>query len=218
MLRAVDCVKTTVDEVGGQVNAEFSVQVGRRRGGQIAVAATIRVDGGGGAQEGKDEVGSKVTARRQQCVDAAARAVREADRWRRRRRCGRSYDRRAAGGLRVDREPGPLVKVVVEGAKLSKRRMKLLIPIYQEGTIDNDLLNEGTYNIKTICSGGYFDATVSVKVVGAETTTIVSAATRPAPRKRGDGAGERGVRGGEGVKHKVRSVTIAGNHYSTRTC
>ncbi len=43
---------------------------------------------------------------------------------------------------------GPLVKVLIEGAKVSKSRLQLLVPIYEEGTIDNDLLNEGTYNIK----------------------------------------------------------------------
>ena len=43
---------------------------------------------------------------------------------------------------------GPEVKVVVEGAKISKSRLHLLVPIYQEGTIDNDLLNEGVFNIR----------------------------------------------------------------------
>ena len=65
---------------------------------------------------------------------------------------------------------GPLVKVTVEGASLSKSRLKLLVPIYEEGTIDNDLLNEGTFNIKDfLFQEGYFDATVAVKVVGAGT-------------------------------------------------
>ena len=67
---------------------------------------------------------------------------------------------------------GPLVKVVVEGVKLSKSRLKLLVPIYEEGTIDNDLLNEGTYNIKDfLFQQGYFDAAVTVKVVGEGTPT-----------------------------------------------
>src|SRR6202000_1765057 len=37
---------------------------------------------------------------------------------------------------------GPEVKVAVEGAKISKSRLQRLVPIYEEGTIDNDLLNE----------------------------------------------------------------------------
>ena len=43
---------------------------------------------------------------------------------------------------------GPEVKVSVEGAKISKSRLHLLVPIYEEGTIDNDLLNEGVFNIR----------------------------------------------------------------------
>ncbi len=92
---------------------------------------------------------------------------------------------------------GPLVKVVVEGVKLSTSRLKLLIPIYQEGTIDNDLLNEGTFNIKDyLFQQGYFDASVSVRDEGADTPTerVVFAVVK-------------------GVKHKVGSVTIVGNHY-----
>ena len=46
---------------------------------------------------------------------------------------------------------GPVVKVEVRGARLSKSRLKLLVPIYEEGTIDNDLLNEGKSNIGTTC-------------------------------------------------------------------
>ena len=92
---------------------------------------------------------------------------------------------------------GPLVKVDVEGAKLSKSRIKLLVPIYEEGTIDNDLLNEGSFNIKDyLFQTGYFDAAVQVKVVGANTSSesVVFSVDK-------------------GVKHKVVSVDITGNHY-----
>jgi outer membrane protein insertion porin family len=92
---------------------------------------------------------------------------------------------------------GPLVKVTVVGAKFSKRRLKLLVPIYQEGTIDNDLLNEGTYNMKDyLFQQGYFDATVSVKVDGEDTPSENVVFTVD-----------------KGVKHKVGSVRITGNHY-----
>ncbi len=92
---------------------------------------------------------------------------------------------------------GPLVKVTVEGAKLSTSRLKLLVPIYQEGTIDNDLLNEGTFNIQDyLYREGYFDATVTVKVAGADTDSesVVFSVDK-------------------GVKRKVGSVTITGNKY-----
>jgi outer membrane protein insertion porin family len=92
---------------------------------------------------------------------------------------------------------GPLVKVEVEGIKVSKSRLKLLVPIYQEGTIDNDLLNEGTFNIRDfVFQQGYFDAKVSVKVIGADTPSerVVYAVDK-------------------GTKHKVGAVRITGNKY-----
>ena len=74
---------------------------------------------------------------------------------------------------------GPEVKVAVEGVKISKSRLHLLVPIYQEGTIDNDLLNEGVFNIRDyVQQQGYFDCKVEVRVVGEE-----------------HGRGERGVHG-----------------------
>ena len=55
---------------------------------------------------------------------------------------------------------GPVVKVVVLGAKLSKSRLHLLVPVYEEGAVDNDLLNEGAYNIRDyLQQQGYFDVT-----------------------------------------------------------
>lgn len=92
---------------------------------------------------------------------------------------------------------GPLVKVSVEGAKLSPSRLKLLVPIYQEGTIDNDLLNEGTFNIQDyLFRQGYFDAKVTVRVIGADTESesVVFSVDK-------------------GTKRKVASVTITGNKY-----
>ena len=77
---------------------------------------------------------------------------------------------------------GPVVKVVVNGVKLSKSRMKLLVPVYEEGAVDIDLLNEGAFNIKDyLQQSGYFDVTDKVELQGA-----------------GDGAGAGGVHGGPG--------------------
>ena len=69
----------------------------------------------------------------------------------------------------IDARPGPIVKVRVMGAKLSwlpwlrGKQMKKLIPIFSEGTIDPDLVEEGRRNlIDFFQSKGYFD----VKVAG----------------------------------------------------
>jgi outer membrane protein insertion porin family len=70
--------------------------------------------------------------------------------------------------LTIQAQPGPIVKVRVQGAKLSwlpflrGRQMKKLIPIFSEGTVDPDLVEEGRRNlIDFFQSKGYFDAKVT---------------------------------------------------------
>ncbi len=64
-------------------------------------------------------------------------------------------------GLKVDR--GPVVEIAAEGFKVSQRVLKKLVPIYEEGAVDDDLLNEGRRNIQNhIQTFGYFQATVTV--------------------------------------------------------
>ncbi len=94
-------------------------------------------------------------------------------------------------------EQGPVVKVVINGVKVSNARKKLLVPVYQEGAVDNDLLNEGAFNIRDFeQQQGYFDVQASVKLLGAGTNDVVV---------------QYDVVPGE--RHKVMSVNITGNHY-----
>ncbi|HEX6880833.1 MAG TPA: POTRA domain-containing protein, partial [Terriglobales bacterium] len=61
---------------------------------------------------------------------------------------------------RIDR--GPLVDIQEEGASLSKRKLKKLVPVYEENAVDEDLLNEGRRNIRDyLQTQGYFDAKVN---------------------------------------------------------
>ncbi len=58
---------------------------------------------------------------------------------------------------------GPRVRIEVSGARLSKGRLKKLLPIYAEGAVDEDLLQEGRRNIRDYLQReGYFDAGVQV--------------------------------------------------------
>lgn len=94
-------------------------------------------------------------------------------------------------------EQGPVVKVQVDGFKISKSRLHLLVPIFEEGTVDHDLLYEGRYKIKDFLQqSGYFDATVDVKVEGEGTAnqTVLYTVNK-------------------GIRHKVISVTLKGNKY-----
>jgi outer membrane protein insertion porin family len=56
---------------------------------------------------------------------------------------------------------GPLVKVLTTGAKVSRGKLKQLIPVYQERTVDRTLLVEGQRNlVEYFQSQGYFDTAV----------------------------------------------------------
>src|SRR6266853_2278453 len=64
--------------------------------------------------------------------------------------------------LDLDVTEGPLVKLTLTGAKFSKGELKKLIPIYQEGAVDTDLLEEGKRNVRERLERlGYFDAEVN---------------------------------------------------------
>jgi len=63
--------------------------------------------------------------------------------------------------LVVDIDRGPRVVVRVEGAEISERKLRLYLPMYEEGVVDDDLLAEGARNLRDYYqSQGYFFATV----------------------------------------------------------
>jgi outer membrane protein insertion porin family len=58
---------------------------------------------------------------------------------------------------------GSKVSVTLSGARLSKGKLRQLLPIYAEGAVDQDLLQEGRRNIRDYFQRqGYFDADVQV--------------------------------------------------------
>ena len=70
--------------------------------------------------------------------------------------------------LTLEVTAGPMVHVTVEGAKFSNRNLRKLIPIYQEASVDADLLAEGKRNLQErLEREGYFDATVDYNVAEA---------------------------------------------------
>ncbi len=101
---------------------------------------------------------------------------------------------------------GPRVKVVGTGAKLSSRDLKKLVPVYQEGAVDTDLLEEGLRNIRErLERNGFFD-------IEASYTTETRAL-----KKNGSGwAGEEEVityRIERGDRHTLVGIEITGNRY-----
>jgi outer membrane protein insertion porin family len=92
---------------------------------------------------------------------------------------------------------GPLVKVLVEGARIGNERVKRLIPVYEEGAVDEDLLNEGNRRLRDYYQRlGYFDAKVTHDQQQANTEQVsILYHVELGPRRR------------------VEQVKIVGNHY-----
>ncbi|MHB1672665.1 MAG: BamA/OMP85 family outer membrane protein [Acidobacteriaceae bacterium] len=95
---------------------------------------------------------------------------------------------------------GPVVRISATGAKVSKSDLKRLIPVYDEGAVDPDLLNEGEGNLRDhFQKKGYFDVRVT------------HAVEQPGPNE------ERILYKIDlGALHKVVSVTVTGNRYFDR--
>ncbi|MCL4784125.1 MAG: BamA/TamA family outer membrane protein [Bryobacterales bacterium] len=87
---------------------------------------------------------------------------------------------------RVEVQPGSKVKVVVEGAKLSGGKRRELIPIFEEQSVDRDLLVEGSHNLEEYFeTRGYFNADISFdSETATDGTQEVVYHIDPGPRKR----------------------------------
>jgi len=92
---------------------------------------------------------------------------------------------------------GPAVKVLVEGAKLSQDRLKRLIPIFQEGSVDDDLLNEGNRRLRDYFQRlGYFDVRVDHREQTSTADRVVIVYNVQL-----------------GLRRRVARVSVAGNRY-----
>lgn len=63
--------------------------------------------------------------------------------------------------LILDIETGPRVTVAVRGVEISRKKLERLLPVFEEGAVDEDLLAEGARNLSDYLeTEGYFDAEV----------------------------------------------------------
>jgi len=98
--------------------------------------------------------------------------------------------------LKIDR--GPVVEIAAEGFKISQRILKKLVPIYEEGAVDDDLLNEGRRSIQNhMQTLGYFQAAVKVNQHNTQNGRKLQVVYEVNP----------------GDRHKLTAVRIAGNHF-----
>jgi outer membrane protein assembly complex protein YaeT len=99
--------------------------------------------------------------------------------------------------FRFSATQGPIVRVIVEGAKINPERLRRVIPIFQEGAVDEDLLNEGNRRMRNYFQRlGYFDVKVdhAPQATASEQVTIL-------------------YRVQLGPRRRIQSVSIVGNNY-----
>lgn len=100
--------------------------------------------------------------------------------------------------LTVDVIAGPRVSVEVIGAKIRSKQVRKLVPVYEEGDVDPDLLEEGKRNIRDLLQKeGYFDSTVNY-TSKLNPQTHADVITYQIDR---------------GVRHRLKGVVIEGNRY-----
>jgi outer membrane protein insertion porin family len=92
---------------------------------------------------------------------------------------------------------GPVVKVHVEGAGMTSDRVRRIIPVFEEGTVDEDLLNEGNRRLRDYYQRlGYFDVKVDHQSKASDSDEV-----------------EIDFTVNLGQRRRVESVSVAGNHY-----
>ena len=235
-------VKTDRDDAGQQVNVTYTIDVGKQA--RVGTVTLIGKDPGiteaqfrkKGKLKPKTRVGRETTST---ALGNMRTFFQKKDRLEATVTLQKStYDpvtKTVNYAFNVDQ--GPIVLVKTEGYKFSKSRLHLLVPVYEEGAVDIDLLNEGRFNIHDFLQQeGYFDATVNVAQVGQgqaapdtnrpDTFTIsqpggaVPRTTLPPPPPPPPNE-FKPVNGTEtvlytidkGEKHKVESVKVVGSKY-----
>ncbi|HVN93821.1 MAG TPA: POTRA domain-containing protein [Terracidiphilus sp.] len=92
---------------------------------------------------------------------------------------------------------GPIVHVEVQGASIDDERLKHLVPIFEEGSVDEDLLNEGNRRLRDNFQRlGYFDCKVDHQIQSPSPDRVdIRFFVQLGPRRR------------------VEKVSIDGNHF-----
>jgi outer membrane protein insertion porin family len=107
--------------------------------------------------------------------------------------------------LELEVTEGPRIRIAVAGAKFSVGELRKLVPVYQEGAVDTDLLEEGKRNIRErLERNGYFDAEVGY-------ATSTNEVTLAGGRKGSEEVITYRVERGD--KHTLLRIEITGNHY-----
>ena len=92
---------------------------------------------------------------------------------------------------------GPIVRVNLEGANLSSEHLKHIIPVFEEGSVDEDLLNEGNRRLRDYFQQlGYFEVKVNhEQTLASDKEVLITYEVQL------------------GQRHRVNSVNVEGNTY-----
>ena len=93
-------------------------------------------------------------------------------------------------------KPGARISVTVAGAKVSSKTLQRLVPVYQENSVDQELVDEGRRNLTAYFqTKGYFDATADSRIDHqADQVSVVYSLKL-------------------GSKHRLKRVNFQGNHH-----
>ncbi len=97
-------------------------------------------------------------------------------------------------------EPGQFTLVETPGFKISTKKLRELVPVFEEGSVDEDLVEEGRVQIlRYMQQEGYFEAVVGKELIPAPLDNAIQINYPIQP----------------GVKHGILSVAIEGNYHFT---
>ena len=93
--------------------------------------------------------------------------------------------------------PGPVVEITAKGGKIGPKQIRQNVPVFEEHTVDKDLLDEGAVNLRDYLQArGYFDAEVTLQQAkSSEGTTRIEYTVEP------------------GARHRLAALVILGNKY-----
>ena len=192
--------RTSLDKTDAEMNVRFEVHQGKQaRVGQVAVEGDSGMTVPTFRKKAKLKQNSKVNS---DTVSRALTRLRKHYQGESRLEANVSlaaskYER-PTNHLNYDfqADRGPVIKIVVEGASLSGGKIRSLVPVYSEGTLDEDLLNEGSKRIRDYFQRqGYFYAKVTHTSSASSGVTHITYNVIRGPRDR------------------IRSVAVSGNGY-----
>ena len=192
--------RTSLDKTDAEMNVRFEVHQGKQaRVGQVAVQGDSGMTVPTFRKKAKLKQNSKVNS---DTVSRALTRLRKHYQGESRLEANVSlaaskYER-PTNHLNYDfqADRGPVVKIVVEGASLGNGQIRNLVPVYSEGTLDEDLLNEGSKRIRDYFQRqGYFYAKVTHTSSASSGVTHITYNVIRGPRDR------------------IRSVAVSGNGY-----